>query len=200
MKKEIRIEGNAFSKRRRIIQRTESPDEMSDGMREISRFTKDPWEAQRPLIEWATAALAQEQAEHAPDHQFKPHEDAGWYLSEIITFAKIVDFNIAKGDSRWSAFAGARFGELWSEFQLQMARGELYCQAIAIRESCSEAGKKRSHPSTAEERVEAVRRHLGTHPSLKRAYSRAAVNLAAKYRKPIAARTVRRAWEDAQES
>lgn len=141
MRKVEKIEGTPFTKRRTVRQQTETPEELLEGLRAMTRTLEDPWEQQRPLIEWVRRTLDEEIAAHPPGHQFRPREDAGWYLREMLIHAKIVDDHIAKRSASWAAYHGALFGELWSEFQLMEARAELYCDALRLRHAQAQAGE-----------------------------------------------------------
>lgn len=122
MKRIVEIQGTPFTRTRKVSLRTEDPDELLDGLRKLTRTLQDPWEQQRPLIDWIKSALEQEKARHSGNHQFRPHVDDGWYFEQMVIHANIVDDHIAKGDPSWAAQHGAIFGSLWTEWQLKTAR------------------------------------------------------------------------------
>lgn len=126
MKKKVRTEGTDFTRRRIVEEQTETPEEMAEALHEMVVRLQNPWEQQRPLLKAIRQDLLKEAAAHPPGHQFRPREDAGWYLREMDRHGQIVDDHIAKGDASWAAQHAMLFGELWAEFQLMLARGRLF--------------------------------------------------------------------------
>lgn len=133
MKREERVVGTSFTRRRIVKDRTETDEELVDGLQELAQWSRDPWEAQKDIFEWVHRAFELETRGKKRPFGFRPHEDAGWYLDELHIAIQTANTNIKKGDPRWAAYAGAKFGELWSEFRLKLAREELYCKAVEVR-------------------------------------------------------------------
>ena len=160
MKKEIRTEGTAFTRRRRAWVTYDVRDEADEGpfvdrMERLTAWSKDPWAAQQPLRDWVERELAALRAQMGTDRHFVSRVDTGWYLEELQLAARIADENIAKGNARWAAYAGAKFGELWSELQLKLAREELYLAGKKQRDNSAE-GISRWRKGTQAERVREV--------------------------------------------
>jgi hypothetical protein len=108
---------------------------MSEGLHELAKWSLDPWEGQRASIDWVEQALKIELADKSADEicKFKPRVDAGWYLRELKIFADMADQHVREGNASWAAHAAVHFGALYSEFQLKLAREDLYCKALETR-------------------------------------------------------------------
>ena len=190
MKREERVEGTSFTRRRKVNYRTETDEEFVAGLEELSQWSHDPWGAQKDIFEWVHRAFKVETRGKKRPFGFRPHEDAGWYLDELQIAIQTANTNIEKGDPRWAAYAGAKFGELLSEFRLKLAREELYCRALEHSERRkSEAS---APPGTHERRAARVQHHLAQGDKLTQAYANAAADLG------LGVSTVRRSWGDCE--
>lgn len=135
MRREERVIGTPFTKRRTVREVAETPEEMNEAMDGLMDWSQDPWSPKAEQIEWAEAQLKKEKSGKPKGHKFRPREDAGWYFEEICIFGKIADLNIAKGDAKWVAHAAYHIGALVAELNLKVAREELFLAGLKQREN-----------------------------------------------------------------
>jgi hypothetical protein len=188
MRKVEKIEGTAFTQRKTVREVTETPDEMKDAFRQMAERGKDPWANHRQWAEAAREALTRERKDKPAGYQFKTREEAGWYLDRMITLERAVRHHIEAGDAAWAAHEAVLFGETFNEFQLKLAREELFLLGKRTLEQRTAGGSATRKGSDAK-RVEKVRLYLARGDKLTEAYRNAARDL------DCGVSTVRGAWD-----
>ena len=170
MKKEVRIDGTEFTLRRRewTIYGANDPADMaafSERMHQSVEWSKDPWDAHRRCVEWATRELAAELSDKPEGYRFKARVETGWYLDRLVMLGRCVEYQIERAEPSWIAHEAALFGETWAELQLKLAREELYLigkKAVEDRAAGGAATRKQDssgRPISDAARVAVYRRY-----------------------------------------
>ena len=146
MRRQEKVEGTAFTKRRTVQDVAESDEEILDVFQRLAKWSKDPWSSHRSKVEAAQRALEVELIGKGKGHRFEARVETGWYLERLVMLGKLVQHHIDRGAPAWAAHEAALFGETWSELQLKLAREELYCKALEVR---SRQATARPKPSAA---------------------------------------------------
>ncbi len=129
MRKETRIEGNDFTRRRikseKVDLNRDDPAEVAKAFQHLSDWGRAPWSANSPLLARIQSDLDAEIAKKG-SNRFEPRTEVGWYLKELTMYAQMIEANAAKGDTEWVAHSAAHWGMLFAELQLWQARGETF--------------------------------------------------------------------------
>jgi hypothetical protein len=165
----------------------ETAEEIREILREVGRFSADPWAPHRLVVEDAREALKQEVEGKPTGYRFKPREDLGWYYCRLIRQGELVQHCIAQGATSWAAHEAALFGETYCELQMKLVREELFLFGRRTRAERADGGAK-SRKGSDDVRAARVRDYLAKGDKLTEAYRNAARDLG------CGVSTIRGAW------
>jgi hypothetical protein len=135
------------------------PAEARQAFQRLKALTSAPFDkAFGPWVRAAERELAEYRAAVGPDHEFRAHDEAGWYCEEMLSRDRYARECAEAGDWQWALFHAAHLGQLLGEARVKFLWEERALLGDRTLEERSRGGGW-NRKATADQKIASYRKY-----------------------------------------